>query len=191
MIHVAKLNYVTNVSLDGFIEDEHGSFNWTEPNDEVFAFITDLVRPYGTYLYGRRLYETMSVWETEPALAADSDLSADFASLWVNSDKVVYSTTLTEVSTSNTRLESTFDVAAVQALKDASLADMAIGGAEIAGEAVKAGLVDEYHVLVRQVVLGRGKPALPADLQVDLELLEARPVGGEVAYLRYRVANLR
>jgi hypothetical protein len=114
---MAKLIYVSNVSLDGYIEDEHGRFDWTAPDDEVFAFITDLVRPVGTYLYGRRLYDTMAVWETDPALAAQSELMADFANVWQAADKVLYSTTLDAVSTAKTRLERNFDPAAVRDLK--------------------------------------------------------------------------
>jgi dihydrofolate reductase len=114
---MAKLIYVANVSLDGYIEDAHGSFEWTEPTDEVFTFITDLVRPVGTYLYGRRLYETMAVWETDPTLAAQSELMDDFANVWQAADKIVYSTTLHVVSTANTRLERRFDPDSVRDLK--------------------------------------------------------------------------
>ena len=125
---MAKLIYVTNVSLDGYIEDAHGSFDWTEPNDEFFTFITDLVRPVGTYLYGRRLYETMAVWETEPALAAQSELMADFANVWQAADKIVYSTTLHAVSTADTRLERRFDPDAVRDMKTSAASDLTVGG---------------------------------------------------------------
>src|SRR5690242_16093187 len=111
---MARLLYVTNVSIDGFIEDERGDFGWTQPDDEQFAFITDVVRPVGTYLYGRRLYETMAVWETEPGLAAESELRAEFARVWQSADKVVHSSTLPEVSTARTRLERRFDPDAVR-----------------------------------------------------------------------------
>ena len=123
-----KLIYVANVSLDGYIEDAHGSFEWTEPTDEVFTFITDLVRPVGTYLYGRRMYETMAVWETQPALAAQSELMADFANVWQAADKIVYSTTLQVVSTANTRLERGFDPDSVRDMKASAARDLTVGG---------------------------------------------------------------
>ncbi|MDH4112993.1 MAG: dihydrofolate reductase family protein [Actinomycetota bacterium] len=183
---MGKLIYVTNVSLDGYIEDEQGSFDWSEPDDEVFAFITDLVRPVGTHLYGRRLYETMAVWETEPALAAESELMAEFAEVWQAADKVVYSATVDGVSTANTRLERTFDPASIRDMKDSAARDLFVGGAHLAGHAFRAGLVDEYHVLVRPVLLGGGKPALPSDIRTDLELVDERRIN-DVVYLRYRI----
>src|SRR4051794_7755592 len=124
---MAKLIYVANVSLDCYIEDAQGSFEWTAPSDEYFAFITDLVRPAGTYLYGRRMYETMAVWETEPALAAESELMADFANMWQAADKVVYSTTLDEVSTAKTRLEHRFDPQSVRDMKASADRDLTVG----------------------------------------------------------------
>src|SRR6476646_10351328 len=135
---MADLIYVTNVSLDGFIEDEHGGLGWTEPSDEVFAFLTDLVRPVGTYLYGRRLYESMAVWETDPALAARSGLSADYAGIWQRASKVVYSRTLDDVPTARTRLERDFDAAAVRDIKASTATDLTIGGAALAGRAFEA-----------------------------------------------------
>jgi dihydrofolate reductase len=140
---MAKLIYVTNVSLDGYIEDAHGSFEWTEPSDEFFTFITDLVRPAGTYLYGRRLYESMAVWETDPTLAAQSELMADFANVWQAADKVVFSTTLDAVSTAKTRLERNFDPASVRDMKASATRDLTVGGAHLAAHALKAGLIDE------------------------------------------------
>src|SRR5262245_60471724 len=126
---MAKLIYVANVSLDGYIEDAHGSLDWTEPTDEVFTFITDLVRPVGTYLYGRRMYETMAVWEADPTLAAQSELMADFANVWQTADKVVYSTTLEAVSTAKTWLERSFDLDAVRDMKASATSDLTVGGA--------------------------------------------------------------
>jgi dihydrofolate reductase len=184
---MAKLIYVANVSLDGYIEDEHGDFNWTEPDDELFVFLTDLVRPVGTSLYGRRMYETMAVWETEPAFAAQSELFADFANVWQAADKVVYSTTLDAVSTAKTRLERTFDPASVRERKAAATRDLIVGGANLAAQALKAGLVDECQLLVRPVLVGGGKPALPTDTHVKLELLDDRRLSQGVVYLRYRV----
>lgn len=183
---MTKLIYVTNVSLDGYIEDEHGSFEWTAPGDEFFTFITDLVRPVGTYLYGRRLYETMAPWETDPALAAQSGLMADFAGVWQAADKVVYSTTLAAVSTARTRLEHTFDPASVRAMKASATSDLTVGGAHLAAHALEAGLVDECHLFIHPVLLGGGKPALPGAIRADLELLDDRRLGN-VVYLRYRI----
>ncbi|HEY2811895.1 MAG TPA: dihydrofolate reductase family protein, partial [Acidimicrobiales bacterium] len=171
---MAKLIYVSNVSLDGYIEDEHGRFDWTAPDDELFAFITDLVRPVGTYLYGRRLYDTMAVWETDPALAAQSELMADFANVWQAADKVVYSTTLDAVSTAKTRLEHNFDPASIRDMKASATRDLTVGGPHLAAHALKAGLVDECHLFIRPVLVGAGKPALPGDTRADLELQDDR-----------------
>jgi len=184
---MAKLIYVSNVSLDGYIEDEHGSFDWTAPDGELFAFITDLVRPVGTYLYGRRLYDTMALWETAPALAAQSELMADFANVWQAADKVVYSTTLDAVSTAKTRLEHTFDPASVRDMKASATTDLTVGGAHLAAQALEAGLVDECHLFIRPVLVGGGKPALPRDTRADLELLDDRRLSNGVVYLRYRI----
>ena len=183
---MAKLIYVTNLSLDGYIEDEHGDFAWFPPDDEVFAFTTEIVRMVGTFLYGRRLYELMAVWETDPALAARSELMADFAGAWKAADKVVYSTTLAAVPTANTRLERRFDPAAVRHLKATAGGDLAIGGADLATQAFTAGLVDECWLLVWPVVVGGGKPGLPTGVRTDLELLEQRRFRNGVVYLRYR-----
>jgi dihydrofolate reductase len=186
---MAKLIYVTNVSLDAYIEDEHGAFDWTEPDDEQFAFITDLVRPVGTYLYGRRLYQAMALWETDPALAAQSELRGAFADVWQAAEKVVYSTTLDAVPTARTRLERHFDPAAVRAMKDASASDLMIGGANLAADAFRAELVDECHLFIGPAIVGRGKPALPSDARVALELLDERRFDNGVVYVRHRVAR--
>jgi dihydrofolate reductase len=184
---MAKLIYLTNVSLDGYIEDESGSFDWGDPGEDLYAFITDLVRPAGTYLYGRRLYESMAVWETDPALAARSALMADFASVWQGASKVVYSTSLDSVATARTRLERDFDPASVRDMKASAASDLTIGGAALAGHAFRAGLVDECHLLVWPVLVGGGKPALPNSFRADLELLDERRVGNRVLYLRYGI----
>jgi dihydrofolate reductase len=184
---MAKLIYVSNVSLDGYIEDEHGSFDWGAPEDDFFAFITDLVRPVGTYLYGRRLYDTMAPWETDPALAAQSELRADFASVWQAANKVVYSTTLDAVSTARTRLEHNFDPASVRDMKASATSDLTVGGALLAAHALKAGLVDECHLFIRPILLGGGKPALPSDTRAELKLLDDRRLSNGVVYLRYRI----
>ena len=185
---MAKLIYISNVSLDGYIEDEHGDFDWTVPGDDYFAFITDLVRPVGTYLYGRRLYEAMSVWETEPALAAESELRRDFADVWQAADKVVYSTTLDTVPTARTQLERTLDPDSVRALKASATSDLTVGGANLAAQAFQAGLIDECHLFVAPVIIGGGKPSLPRSVRVQLELLDERRFGDGVVYLRYRTA---
>jgi dihydrofolate reductase len=184
---VAKLIYVTNVSLDGYIEDENGSFDWTDPDDGLFAFITDLVRPVGGYLYGRRLYDSMAVWETDPALAARSALMADFAKVWQAADKVVYSTTLDAVSTAKTQLEHTFDPDSVRDMKASATSDLTVGGAHLAAHALTAGLVDECHLFTHPVLVGGGKPALPSDTRTELELLDDRRFSNGVVYLRYRI----
>ena len=184
---MAKLIYVSNVSLDGYIEDEHGSFDWTAPDDDLFAFITDLVRPVGTYLYGRRMYDTMAPWETDPALAAQSELMADFAKVWRAADKVVYSTTLDAVSTAKTRLEHNFDPSAVHNMKASATSDLTVGGTQLAGDALKAGLIDECHLFIRPILVGGGKPALPSDTRAELELLDDRRLSNGVVYLRYRI----
>lgn len=183
---MAKLIYVTNVSLDGYIEDERGAFDWFPIGDEVFAFHTDLLRSVGTFLYGRRLYEAMALWETDPALAAQSDLAADFANAWQAASKVVYSTTLTEVSTADTRIERRFDPAAVRELKAAASSDLTVGGANLAAQAFEAGLVDECQLMVLPVVVGGGKPGLPTGMRTDLELLDERRFRNGVVHLRYR-----
>ncbi|NYH41922.1 dihydrofolate reductase [Micromonospora jinlongensis] len=183
---MAKLIYVTNVSLDGYIEDERGAIDWFPLGDEVFAFHTDLLRSVGTFLYGRRLYETMAVWETDPALAAQSDLTADFANAWQAASKVVYSTTLDAASTADTRLERRFDPAAVRELKATASSDLTIGGADLAAQAFKAGLVDECQLMILPVVVGGGKPGLPTGMRTDLELLDERRFPNGVVHLRYR-----
>jgi dihydrofolate reductase len=182
-----KLLTIDSVSLDGCTEDEHGNFDWSEPGEDVFAFITDLLRPIGTHLYGRRMYETMAVWETDPALAAHSELMADFADVWRAADKVVYSTTLEAPSTARTRLERSFDTESVRAMKASATADLAVAGPNLAAQAFAAGLVDECQFFVHPVVIGRGKRALAGDVRAELELLDERRFGGGVVYLRYGV----
>jgi len=186
---MAKLIYVANVSLDGYIEDAHGRFDWTDPTDEFFTFITDLVRPVGTYLYGRRLYETMAVWETDPTLAAQSELTADFANVWQTADKIVYSTTLAAVSTANTRLEHQFDPDSVRDMKTSAAGDFTIGGAALAAHAFDAGLIDECHLFIYPVLVGQGKPVFSSDARARLELLEEHRFGSGVVYLRHRIQS--
>ena len=185
---MGRLVYISNVSLDGYTEDERGSFEWTEPPDDVFAFITDLIRPMGTHLYGRRMYETMAVWETDPTLAAQSELMADFANVWQAADKVVYSTSLTGVSTTNTRLERSFDPDSVRSMKVSATGDLAVGGPNLATHAFKTGLVDECQLFIYPLLVGGGKPALPRNVRADLKLLDEHRFSNGVVYLRYRVS---
>jgi dihydrofolate reductase len=186
---MAKLIYVANVSLDGYIEDANGRFDWTAPIDEVFTFITDIVRPVGTYLYGRRMYETMAVWEADPTLAAQSELRADFANVWQAADKIVYSTTLPAVSTTNTRLERRFDPDSVRETKTSSATDLTVGGSTLAAHAFNAGLVDECQLFIYPVLVGEGKPAFPSNARVQLDLLEEHRFGDGVVNLRYRIQS--
>jgi dihydrofolate reductase len=186
---MAALIYVTNVSLDGYIEDAGGALDWAPPDDKVFAAQTDLLRSVGTFLYGRRLYEAMAVWETEPAIAAQSDLTAEFARVWQAADKVVYSTTLTAVPTVATRVERHFAPDAVRALKADAASDLTIGGANLAARAFEAGLVDECQLFVWPMTLGGGKPGLSAKVRTDFELVDERRFANGVMYLRYRVSG--
>lgn len=186
---MAKLIYIANMSLDGYTEDAHGAFGWTAPSEEVFAFITELVRPAGTQLYGRRMYETMAVWETDPTLAAQSDLMADFAGVWQTAHKVVYSTTLHAVSTGNTRLEPQFEPDSIRLMKRSAASDLTIGGPTLTAQAFGAGLVDECHLLVYPVLVGDGKSAFPREAELSLVLLEERRFANGVVYLRYRTEN--
>ena len=183
---MAKLTYAAITSLDGFIEDAEGGFGWAEPDAEVHAFVNDLERPVGTHLYGRRMYETMAVWQTigdEPGLSA---AEADYANVWRGLDKVVYSRTLDAVSTPRTRLEREFDPEAVRRLKEAADRDLSVSGPGLAQHAFRAGLVDEVHLFVLPVVVGGGKPGLPRGVRVDLELLDERRFGSGVVHLHHR-----
>jgi dihydrofolate reductase len=184
---MASLIYASNMSLDGCTEDERGGFDWAPPDDDVFAFITELMRSAGTYLYGRRMYETMAVWETDPTLATHSEPRAEFAKVWQAPDKVVYSSTLAAPYTANTRLERHFDPSAVHDLKAAASTDLLVGGPNLAAQALRAGLVDELRLIVWPVVLGGRNPALPTDTRADLDLLDEHRFGNGVVQLRYRV----
>jgi dihydrofolate reductase len=180
---VARLIYAALASLDGYVEDDRGGFDWAAPDAEVHAFVNDLERPTGTYLYGRRMYETMVYWETDDDEAPEA---RDYGEIWRAADKVVYSRTLEAVSSERTRLEREFDPGAVKRLKESSPSDISIGGAELAGQAIAEGLVDECHLFLGPVLVGGGKPALPAGVHAELELLDERRFGSGVVYLRYR-----
>jgi len=186
---MAKLIYAAITSADGYIEDDTGGFAWAEPDDEVHAFVNDLERPVGTYLYGRRMYETMVGWETDPGVAAQSPLMADFARIWQAADKVVYSTTLEAVSTSRTRIERAFDPEQVREMKASADRDLAVGGPDLAAHAFSAGLVDECHLFLVPVVVGGGKRALPDGVRLDLQLLDERRFGNGTVHLRYRTTG--
>ena len=184
---MAKLIYASNMSLDGCTEDERGALDWAPPDADVFTFITEIMRSAGTYLYGRRMYETMAVWETEPALALQSDLTSAYADVWQAAEKIVYSTTLAAVSTTTTRLERHFDPDAIRQLKTAASRDLLVGGPNLAEQALRAGLVDECLLFIWPVVLGGHKPALPLDARLNLELLDEHRFNSGVVHLRYRV----
>jgi dihydrofolate reductase len=183
-MRMASLIYAAIASLDGYIEDEQGNFDWMAPDEEVHTFVNDLERPVGTYLYGRRMYETMVYWETDDDQAA---VARDYAEIWRAAEKIVYSRGLQTVSSERTRIEREFDVAAIRRLKESSLSDISIGGAELAGQAIAEGLVDECHLFLGPVLVGGGKRALPAGIHAELELVDERRFRGGVVYLRYRL----
>jgi dihydrofolate reductase len=183
---VAKLIYSAITSLDGYIADEDGNFDWAAPDQEVHTFVNDLERPVGTYLYGRRMYEVMAPWETDPTLADQSRVMRDFAELWQAADKIVYSRTLETASTARTRIERDFDPEAVRQLKTQAERDITVGGPDLAAQALKAGLVDECHLFLAPIIVGGGKPSLPSNLRLELELLDERRFGNGVVHLRYR-----
>jgi dihydrofolate reductase len=182
---VAKLIYSANTSLDGYVADENGSFDWAEPAEEVLTFVNDLERPVGTYLYGRRMYELMAYWETEHARAGQPPFVQDFAEIWQAADKVVYSTTLETVSTARTRIERDFDPEAVLQMKALAGKDLTVGGPELAAHAIRAGLVDEYHLIITPIVVGGGNRSLPNNVRMKLDLLDERRFGNGVVHLHY------
>jgi dihydrofolate reductase len=184
---VARLVYSAITSLDGYVADEQGNFDWAEPDAEVHAYVNALERPIGTHLYGRLLYEVMRVWETFGDGPDDSQETRDYAELWRAADKVVYSRTLATVSTARTRLERSFDPEAVRAMKAVSTSDLTVGGAGLAADALAAGLIDEINLFLNPVVVGGGTAALPDGLRVHLALVDEHRFAGGVVHLRYRV----
>jgi dihydrofolate reductase len=186
---VAKLIYMTIASLDGYVADEDGKFDWAMPDEEVHAFVNDLERPIGTHLYGRRLYEVMASWETMHTLPDQTPLALDFAAIWQAAEKIVYSRTLETVSSARTRIEREFDPEAVRRMKAGADQDITIGGATLAAEAIRAGLVDELHVIASPIVVGGGTPSLPDGVRWELELLDERRFANGVVYLRYRASG--
>lgn len=186
---MARLIYSAIMSLDGYTADENGNFDWAAPDEEVHAFVNDLLRPVGTYLYGRRMYDTMAVWETDPSLAQHSPITLDFARIWQAADKVVYSTTLEAVSTARTRIARDFDPEEIRRQKASAEHDLTVGGPTLAAHAFKAGLVDECQLFMTPVVVGGGNQALPDGVRLSLELLDQRRFGNGMVYLRYRVEH--
>ena len=188
---MAKLIYSALTSLDGYIADEDGNFDWAAPDEEVHTFVNDLERKVGTYLYGRLMYEVMRYWETTQAVADRHPVEMDYARIWRAADKIVYSNTLETVSSAKTRIERDFDPEVVRRLKAAAGSDMSIGGPDLAAQALKAGLVDECHLFVAPVVVGGGKRSLPDDVRLKLELLDERRFGSGMVYLYYRTSRTR
>jgi dihydrofolate reductase len=183
---MAKLIYSAIASLDGYIEDQTGNFDWAAPDEEVHRFVNDRERPIGAYLYGRRMYDVMRFWETPKAVADQPPVMQDYAAIWRSAEKIVYSRTLDAVSSARTRIERAFDPAAVRQMKAAARRDISIGGPDLAAQAIKAGLVDELQLFLVPTVVGGGKPALPSGVTLRLNLLDERRFGGAAVYLRYR-----
>ena len=186
---MAKLVYSAITSLDGYISDDDGSFDWAAPDEEVHVFVNDLERPVGTYLYGRRMYEVMAYWETAHTAADQPPHVRDYAEIWQSADKFVYSTTLKAVTSARTTIEREFDPQTVRRLKQSAERDISVGGADLAAQAIKADLVDELHLLVVPVVVGGGTRALPDRVRLDLELLDERRFGSGVVHLHYRTRS--
>ena len=186
----AKLIYSAITSLDGFVADEEGNFDWAAPDEELHAFVNELERHAGTYLYGRRMYEVMVAWETMAASAAEAPVLRDYASIWRAADKIVYSRTLETVSSSRTRLERDFDPDAVRRMKADAGRNITVGGPHLAAQAIRAGLVDEIHLFVTPVVVGGGNRALLSDFGVKLHLLDDRRFGNGVVHLHYRIGDV-
>ena len=184
---MAKLIYSAIASLDGYVEDQEGKFDWAAPDDEVHAFINNLERPIGTHLFGRRMYETMVFWETATG-ADEPPVFRDYAEIWRAAEKIVYSRTLQTPSSARTRIEREFDLTAIQDLKDTSDADIAIGGPELAGQAIAARLVDECHLFLNPILVGGGKRAMPNQVHAPLQLLDERRFGNGVVHLHYRMS---
>jgi dihydrofolate reductase len=184
---MAKLIYAAIASLDGYVEDEEGRFDWAAPDEEVHAFVNDLERPLGTYLYGRRMYETMVFWETVSTEADEPAVFSDYAGIWRAADKIVYSRSLQTASSARTRIEREFEPDAVRQLKLSQTADIAVGGAELAGQAIGAGLVDECHLFLCPIVVGGGTRALPNNVRAHLELLRERRFRNGVVHLHYSI----
>ena len=186
---MAKLIYSTQSSLDGYINDDQGNFDWAAPDEEVHTFFNELERPVGTYLYGRRMYEVMRYWQDPDEQEVPADHIRDYAEIWQGADKVVYSRTLDAAPTPRTRIESEFDPAAVREMKDSADADLSVGGPHLAAEALRAGLVDELHQVLYPVIVGGGTAWLPGGLRLNLELLDERRFAGGAVHLHYAIRS--
>jgi dihydrofolate reductase len=183
---MAKLIYSAITSLDGYVADKDGKFDWAAPSEEVHAFVNQLERSVGTYLYGRRMYETMVYWETAHTRPESSPVELDYAEIWQAADKIIYSRTMTDVSSARTCIEREFDPHSVRTLKDSAGRDLSVGGAELAAQAIRDGVVDEYHLFVNPVVVGGGTSTLPDNIRLDLELLDEHRFSSGVVHLHYR-----
>ena len=186
---MGRLIYSAIASADGYVEDAAGSFDWAAPGEELLRFVNDLERPVGTYLYGRRMYETMLYWETADTVPGQPSSVRDFTGIWQAAEKIVFSATLPSVSTASTRIERKFDPGMIRQLKSATQHDMTVGGADLAGQAIQARLVDELQLFLVPVVVGGGKRALPHGVRSDLELLDTRRFACGAVYLRYRASD--
>jgi dihydrofolate reductase len=186
---MATLIYTAIMSLDGYVADRNGNFDWAAPDEEVHSFVNDLERSAGTHLYGRRMYEVMAFWETAHMLADQTPVFKDYADIWQAADKIVYSRTLEKVTSARTRIERDFDPEAVRQMKAQAKRDIAVGGPKLAAQAIKAGLVDEYHLFVAPVMVGGGNQALPDEVRVNLELMDERSFNSGVVYLHYRTSD--
>jgi dihydrofolate reductase len=184
---MARLIYAAITSLDLYVSDREGNFDWAMPDEEVHAFVNDLERPIGTYLYGRRMYETMAGWETMSTGPEESAVTSDFAKIWRGAEKIVYSASLQDVASARTRIERAFMQEDVRRLKANATQDISIGGSDLAASALRAGLVEEIHLILTPVIVGGGHPALPDDLFLKLELLDQRRFGNGTVHLHYRV----
>jgi dihydrofolate reductase len=183
---MAKLIYSALTSLDGYVADATGNFDWAAPDEEVHTFVNDLMRPIGTYLYGRRMYEVLVAWESDDILVDAPPFIHDFATIWRAANKIVYSKSLESVSSARTRIERKFDPDAVRQMKAAADRDLSVGGPDLAAQAIRAGLVDEIQLFLVPIVVGGGNPALPDDFRIGLELLDEHRFGNGVVHLRYR-----
>jgi dihydrofolate reductase len=183
---MAKLIYVAIASLDGYIEDRWGKFDWAKPDPELHAFVNELDRPVGTYHLGRRMYDVLVYWESIE-LAGQPPHIRDFAEIWRAADKIVYSKTLEAASSARTRIERDFDPERVRQLKAEAADDLSVGGPELAGHAIRAGLVDDVHLFLAPIAVGGGKHCLPQNVRVELELLDERRFAGGVVHLHYRI----
>jgi dihydrofolate reductase len=184
---MANLIYTALTSVDGYVADEHGNFDWAEPDEEVHMFVNDLERRAGTHLYGRRMYEVMVAWEAMPHLAAPPSFIQDYAAIWQAAGKIVYSRTLDRASSARTQIERDFDPEAIQKMKASATRDITVGGPHLAAQAIKAGLVDEVHQFVTPIAVGGGNRFLPDGVRVKLELLDERSFGNGVVHLHYLI----